>query len=122
MVAAIIGVSDQAAFSIWRSGTRPACASATQPQNGMERTNSSTAKFSRDRPSDLLVYMILQLLSKLGFGECSGLIFRSCSLMIVQASVIDLRKCPASRFPWDDPDRTRYRHDRSKMLIWRPWR
>src|SRR5512142_2258477 len=114
MEGAIIGVSDQAAFSIWRSGTTPACANATHPQNGMERTNSSTAKFSRDRSSDLWVYMILQLLSKPGFGECSGLIFRSCSIMIVQAPVIDLRKCPASRFPWDDPDRIRYRHDRPK--------
>src|SRR5512144_1010771 len=98
MVAAIIGVSDQAAFSIWRSGTTPACANATHPQNGMERTNSSRAKFRRDRFPDLLVFMILQLLSKPSFGECSELILRSCSFIIVQAPAIDSRTCPALRF------------------------
>src|SRR5512146_608174 len=98
MEAAIIGVSDQAAVSIWRSGTTPACANATHPQNGMERANSSTAKFRRDLFPGLLVFMILQLLSKLRFAECSALTFRSCSVIMVQAPAIDLRNCPASRF------------------------
>src|SRR5512146_602150 len=103
MEAAIIGVRDQAAFSIWRSGTTPACANVTQPQNGMESTNSSTAKFRRDRFSGLLVFIILQLLSQPGFGDWSGLISRSCSFMIVQAPAIDSRDGPASRFPFCRP-------------------
>src|SRR5512141_721017 len=98
MEAAIIGVSDQAAFSIWRSGTTPACANATQPQNGMERANSSTAKFRRDLLPGLLVFMILQLLTKLSLGECSALTFRSCFFIMVEAPGIDSRIFPASRF------------------------
>src|SRR5512137_376968 len=112
MEAAIIGVSDQAAFSIWRSGTTPACASATQPQNGMESTNSSRAKFRRDRSPSLLVFMILLLLLKPSFGECSELIVRSCSFVIVQPPAIDSRNCSASRFRLVERDRMRYRRDR----------